>query len=311
MDRDSITYKLRRKAQVAAYHVLPPQMLSEFYYRILLHEKPNIAAPKCLNEKLQWLKLYYFPNDSLVIKCTDKYQVRKYIEEKGYGKYLTDLIGVWDRVEDIEFEDLPQQFVLKCTHGCAYNILCKDKGGFRVAAARKKLSRWLKEDFAAYNVELHYGKIRSRRIICEEYLGDDIVDYKFFCFNGVPEFFYVSSDLIHDRQAKMGFFDMKGRKIPIIRNDYQDIGNIDIPKCLDEMVEIAKELSKDFPFVRVDFFLVESSFKFAELTFTPAAAMMPIDPKYYDYEWGKLLKLPEIRGGGTIDILLFVHAYAG
>lgn len=291
MNRDSILYKGRRKLQQLAYTIVPNELLSKIYCKIVIHENVNIKNPKTLNEKLQWYKLYYCPSNKLVVQCADKYQVRRYIEEKGYGNILTNLIGVWENAEDIDWDEFPKRFVLKCTHGCAYNILCKDKDTFDKDDAKKKLSKWLKEDFSEFNVELHYGKIEPRRIICEEYLGDIIVDYKFFCFNGKPQFFYVSSDLINDRQAEMGFFNMDGSKIPLIREDYKDIGNIKIPECLDEMNKIAKDLSRDFPFVRVDFFLVDGSYKFAELTFTPSAAMMPINPKKYDIEWGELLKV--------------------
>lgn len=302
MDRNSFLYKARRKMQTLASIIIPYDTLSKLYYKIYLHERLNINNPQTLNEKLQWYKLNYCPNNPLIIQCSDKYQVRRYIEEKGYTLLLTGLIGVWEDAKDIDWDKLPQKFVLKCTHGCAYNILCEDKGKFDKVAAVKQLNSWLQEDFSKFNVELHYGKIKPRRIICEEYLGDVIIDYKFFCFNGEPQFFYVSSDLVHDRQAEMGFFNMDGNKIPLIRDDYKDIGNITIPACLPNMIEAAKVLSKDFPFVRVDFFLVGNSFKFAELTFTPAAAMMPINPKKYDVEWGKLFVLPETGKKSTATL---------
>lgn len=291
MNRDSLLYSIRRKIQVLAFEVMPHKTLSKIYYRILIHEKLNLKEPKTLNEKLQLYKLNYCPNNPLIIKCSDKYQVREYIEKKGYKGLLSKLIGVWTDAREIDWDKLPDKFVLKCTHGCAYNIVCKDKSKLNKEKTIKKLNKWLKEDFSKFNVELHYGKIKPRRIICEEFLGDRIVDYKFFCFNGIPEFFYVSEDLIHDRQAKMGFFNMDGSKIDLIRDDYEDIGNINIPDSLDDMIETAKKLSADFPFVRVDFFVLKNNFKFAELTFTPSAAMMPINPKKYDYEWGKLFVL--------------------
>ena len=280
-------------AQVMAYHILPKAMLSKIYYRIVLHEKLNLKNPKTLNEKMQWLKLYYYPNDSLAIQCADKYQVREYIIQKGLESKLTNLLGVWDNAKDIDWDSLPDKFVLKCTHGCAYNIICKDKNTFDKEAATKKLNNWLKENFAAFNVELHYGKIKQRRVIAEEFLGDKLIDYKFFCFNGEPKFLYVSSDLINDRQAQIGFFDINGKKIPMVRDDYADIGDIKMPECFDEMISSAKKLSTDFPFVRVDFFKTADSYTFAELTFTPSAGMMPLNPKRYDSEWGNILELPE------------------
>lgn len=293
MDRNNPIYKARRMAQVMAYHILPKAMLSKIYYRIVLHEKLNLKNPKTLNEKMQWLKLYYYPNDSLAIQCADKYQVREYIIQKGLESKLTNLLGVWDNAKDIDWDSLPDKFVLKCTHGCAYNIICKDKNTFDKEAATKKLNKWLKENFAAFNVELHYGKIKQRRVIAEEFLGDKLIDYKFFCFNGEPKFLYVSSDLINDRQAQIGFFDINGKKIPMVRDDYADIGDIKMPECFDEMISSAKKLSTDFPFVRVDFFKTADSYTFAELTFTPSAGMMPLNPKRYDSEWGNILELPE------------------
>ena len=181
---------------------------------------------------------------------------------------------------------------MKCTHGCAYNIICTDKTTFDFAKATKQLNNWLREDFSRFNVELHYGKVKPK-IICEEFLGEAITDYKFFCFNGNPEFFYVSTDLVNDRQAEMAFFDMDGSKIPLVREDYKDIGEVIFPDYLNDMIEVSKKLSSDFPFVRVDFFITNDSFKFAELTFTPGAGMIPINPIEYDIEWGKKFKLPK------------------
>ncbi len=296
MDRENPIYKIRRTIQAMAYYVAPKASLSKVYYKIVLGDKLNLDNPTTFNEKLQWLKLNYFPKDKLVVKCTDKYQVREHIESKGYGEKLTNLLGVWEDARDIDWDSLPNKFVLKGTHGCAYNIICKDKSTFDKQKAKTQLNKWLKENFAAFNVEVHYGEIKPRRIIAEEFLGDKLVDYKFFCFNGEPKFLYISSDLINDRQAQMGFFDINCKKIPMIRDDYEDIGEVEPPECFEEMIETAKELSKDFPFVRVDFFKTSDSYKFAELTFTPGAAMMPFNPKEYDLEWGKLLDLSSVDG---------------
>lgn len=297
MERDSLGYRLRRKLQVAAFGCVPHSTLSRVYYKICLHENLNLKNPQTFNEKLQWLKLNYLPDNQTVVQCTDKYQVRSYIESKGYGNTLTKLIDVWEDANSIDWNKLPSQFVLKCTHGCAYNIICRDKKSLDKKAAVRQLDKWLKEDFSKFNVELHYGRIKPRRIICEEYLGEKMIDYKFFCFHGEPQFFYVSKDLVHDRQAEIGFFNMDGSKIPMVRKDYKDIGDANMPECFAEMVEEARILSADFPFVRVDFFLFGDSYKFAELTFTPAAAMMPINPKKYDLEWGEMIDLNKIVAG--------------
>lgn len=292
MERNSLIYKARRKGQALAYHLFSQEVMSKIYYRIVLKKKLNLSTPKTFNEKIQWCKLYYYPSNSLILRCTDKFKVRDYIREKNLERYLTPLIGSWDVPQQINWEELPNQFVLKCNHGCAYNLICEDKGQFDKKKAMKQLNTWLKEDFGVFNVEPHYSLINPKKILCEEYLGKELVDYKFFCFHGKPEFIYVSQDLIHDRQARIGFFDMKGNKLSLKRDDYADIPSITLPSYFAEMVNVAKILADDFPFVRVDFFLSNDRFYFAELTFTPGAGMMPFNPAEYDDEWGKLLKLP-------------------
>ena len=148
----------------------------------------------------------------------------------------------------------------------------------------------MKEDFGAFNIETHYSQIKPH-ITCEEFLGDCIVDYKFFCFNGEPKYIYVSSDLIHDREAQIGFFYLDGTKMPLIRDDYAPMDIENLPPFFDEMKKSAQILCKDFPFVRVDFFIANGRYYFAELTFTPSGGMMPFNPDKYDLEWGKLIDL--------------------
>lgn len=291
MERDSFMYMLRRKMQVLAHKVFSNEFMSKFYYKIVLGKDLNLKHPQTFNEKLQWLKLYYFPNNPLVIQCADKLAVRKYIKNKGYEDKLVKLINVWDDAEKIDWNSLSERFVIKCNHGCAYNIVCSDKKSFDKKSAVKKLSSWLKEDFGAFNIEIHYSKIKEHVITCEEYLGDSITDYKFFCFNGEPKYIYVSNDLIHDRQAQIGFFYLDGSKMPLTRDDYTDIAYVELPSFFDEMKDMAQKLCADFPFVRVDFFIANGTYYFAELTFTPGACMMPFNPERYDLEWGRMLDI--------------------
>ena len=162
-------------------------------------------------------------------------------------------------------------------------------------ATVKQLNTWLKEDFGAFNIEVHYSQIKHHCITCEAFLGERITDYKFFCFHGEPKFIYVSNDLIHDRQAQIGFFYLDGSKMPLKRADYTDIASIELPSFFGEMLEMARTLCADFPFVRVDFFLANNSYYFAELTFTPSACMMPFNPDKYDLAWGKMLDISAIK----------------
>lgn len=291
MERDSLAYKLRRKLQTIAHYLLPDQFMCKLYSKIVLKKNISLKNPKTFNEKIQWMKINYYPNNPLVIQGADKYAVRRYVEDKGFGDLLVPLLGVWNNAKDIQWEKLPDKFVLKCNHGCAYNILCGDKNNFNTSGATKQLNEWLKEDFGSFNIELHYSKIQPRLITCEEYLGDCIMDYKYFCFNGEPKYIYVSNDLVHDRQAQIGFFYLDGKKMPMTRDDYTDIAEIELPEFYDEMTEAARMLCKDFPFVRVDFFIANNRYYFAELTFTPGAGMMPFNPEKFDLEWGSILNI--------------------
>ena len=294
MERDSNLYKIRRHIQVLASKIMPDALMSKFYFKVVLGKKLNIKNPQTFNEKLQWLKLNYLPKNPLVVQCADKFKVREYIKQKGFEEKLVPLLGDWDSAGKIDWSKLPKKFVLKCNHGCAYNILCADKDSFDKENAVRQLNTWMKEDFGAFNIERHYSKIIPH-ITCEEYLGDNITDYKYFCFNGEPKFIYVSTDLVHDRQAQIGFFYLDGSKMPLKRDDYTDIPSVDLPSFFNEMTDMAKILSQDFPFVRVDFFIANNQYYFAELTFTPSACMMPFNPDKYDLEWGQMIDLSRIK----------------
>ena len=286
MERSSAFYKLRRLGQKAAYRVLPQETLAKIYSRAILHDRADLKDPKTFNEKVQWLKIHSFPDDPLVVRCADKYAVRGYVEEKGLGATLVPSLGAWTSPDDIDWGALPDSFVLKCAHGCAYNVICPDKLKLDEHGTKRQLGKWLKEDFGVFNVEPHYSKITPRMIVGEEFLGDGLTDYKFFCFNGEPRYIYISYDLAHDRQAKIGYYDIGGKPLGIERDDYAHLDVEELPPYFDEMRNAAKALCEDFTFVRVDFFATASRFYFAELTFTPSAGMMPFNPRKYDLEWG-------------------------
>lgn len=296
MNRESKLYKTRRKLQVLASYIVPNEVLSKIYSRIAMKKNVNLKCPQTFNEKIQWLKLNYYDNNSLIIQCSDKYSVRKYVQEKGLSKLLVPLIGHWKSEEQIDWETLPSKFILKCTHGCAYNILCKDKEKMDEKKVKRKLKKWLNEDFGRFNLEKHYSKINPS-IVCEENLGDNLKDFKFFCFNGRPEFMYVSENLIDDNNASMGFFMLNGDKIPVYRDHYSDLKLVDIPNFFDEMLASVKILCEDFCFVRVDMFVLKDSYYFSELTFTPGGGMMDISPDSYDLIWGKMLNISDIVKG--------------
>ena len=269
-----------------------PKIWISFRYFLRFHKRINWQRPRTLNEKILYLSM--MTDTTRWSDLADKYKVREYVKKKGLEDILVPLVGHWERPEDIEWDKLPNKFVLKCNHGCAYNILCHDKNTFKKEDAIKKIRKWMKEDFGAFNIETHYSKIKPH-IICEEYLGNCIIDYKFFCFNGEPKYIYISSDLVHDRQARIGFFYLDGTKMPLIRDDYAPMDIEKLPPFFEDMKRAADILCKDFTFVRVDFFIANGTYYFAELTFTPSGGMMPFNPDKYDLEWGGQLNIPKLK----------------
>lgn len=276
--------------QIMFFKCFSNERVSKTYFKIVLKYKLNLNNPKTFNEKIQWLKLYEWPNNDLVIKCTDKYRVREFLISKHADKYLNHLIGVFDRAEDIDWQKLPNQFVLKCNHGCAYNIICKDKTKLDIKKIIKLLNKWLKEDFGKFNAEIHYSKIKPR-IICEEYLGDNLEDYKFFCFNGKFKFMYVAIDSDDSNKEREAFFDENGKMLDLTNADYGLYKEATVPSNFKELINISETLSKDFPFVRVDWYIKNGIVTFGELTFTPSGGMMKFNPASFDNIAGDMLDI--------------------
>lgn len=286
---------------VSKMHII---LSTKIMYRAYMHKKLNLDSPITYNEKLCWLKLFYYPKNPTIIQCADKYRVRDYIRQKGYEDLLVPLCGVWDSVREIDWKALPDQFVLKCNHGSAYNIICNDKSSFDEKTAEKKLRKWMKEDFSLVTGEPHYHSI-PRKIICESFIGEEIIDYKFFCFHGIPKFYYVAEVPDGDfHKMRCSFVYTDGKKAEFCRRDHKQLKVLPaIPENLSEMLEIAENLSKDFIFVRVDLMLVKNRLYFSELTFTPSAGIMPLEPEGTDEkigEWLDLTRCPEYltKSGG-------------
>lgn len=271
---------------------LHPVAANSIMYFALMKKRLNLKNPGTFNEKINWLKFNVFPKDPLVIRCSDKIAVREYIAEKNCGNLLNDLYGTWNAAENIDWEVLPDQFVLKCNHGCGYNILCTDKSKLDKKETIKQLNSWLKEPFWKVSCEPHYKQIVPQ-ILCEKYLGRNIIDYKFFCFDGEPLFFYISQNNDGDfHDGRFAMFDTEGNYAPFQRADHKQFEEKpEIPVQLKEMLEICRCLSEDFPFVRVDLFVIDGRIYFSELTFTPCSGMMPLSPETADAELGQKLMI--------------------
>lgn len=253
----------------------------------------NLSDPKGFNEKIQWIKVYH--HDPLMTQCADKYRVRSYIKEKirgGTNLELTKIYGTWEDPEKIPFDTLPDQFVLKSNHASGQVIIIKDKKQLNRKEAVAKMKQWLKENFYYATGEWVYKDIKPL-IICEELLDDDIKDYKFYCFNGEPKFLYVSEGLAksHD-QARMNYLTLDWKKTPFQRKDYIQFENLPHkPVDLDNMIQVAKDLSQPFPFVRVDLYSIKGKTIFSELTFYPNAGFQSFYPMEWEYKIGEWLKL--------------------
>ena len=293
MERGNPLYGVRRKIQVIAHKLLPDGALARLYSRVVMGHDVDLRDPRTFNEKIQWCKIHAFPEEPQVVRCADKAAVRGFVEERGLGGLLVPSLGTWADPQGIDWGALPERFVLKCNHGCAYNVICPDKSEADEREVKTLLSGWLREDFGAFNVELHYSRISPRVVVGEEFLGEAITDFKFFCFNGEPRYVYVSYDLAHDRQAKIGFFGVNGEPLGLRRDDYAPLEDADFPPFYGEMLRDARTLCAGFPFVRVDFFVMPDRHYFAEMTFTPSAGMMPFNPPEVDLEGGDNLDISE------------------
>jgi len=290
-NRDSIIYRLRRKMQVAALKLTSKEFMSKRYFKMQLKYPLNLENPQTLNEKLQWLKLYHWENDTNAIKCADKYAVRDYLESIGEGELLNDLLFAWDSVDEIDWDKLPEKFVIKCNHGCAYNIICPDKSKLDIEATKKKLKRWMKEDFSCFNAEPHYSKI-PRKIICEKFLEGELINYNIYCFNGVPTFLSVAGGLGDGVGEHLTYYNVDGTVAEFKNRNYPTYDNKLSPK-LPEMIEIARRLSHNFPMVRVDLFDINGKIILSEMTFTPGGALIPFSSVEADRMLGHKLDISD------------------
>ena len=252
----------------------------------------NLRTPRTFNEKLQWLKL----NDRKKIYSTmvDKCEVKDYVAERIGSQYIIPTLGVYNSLEEIKFETLPKQFVMKCTHDSGSVIVCSDKSQLDIANVKHVINRGLKNDLYYFGREWPYKDL-ERRIIVEKYLVDDSLgelrDYKFFCFDGTVQFYKVDFDRFISHKAN--YYDINGNLMPfgevVCPPDYEK--KIEKPHCLKKMIELAQELSKGIPFLRVDFYEVNKQIYFGEMTFFPASGFGPFTEKEWDYKLGKLIKL--------------------
>ena len=296
-----VNYKryLRNKRWVRSGH--PERIINDMYKRAF-GEYPNLETPRTFNEKLQWLKLYWYDERATV--CSSKDRVRSYVEEKGLGDILIPQYGSYESGSEIDFDSLPDKFVLKPSHDSGHVIICTDKKSFDRENAVKKLDKWLKTDYEYMSGEWPYHG--PKRIVCEKFLetqtAAELFDYKFFCFSGEPYLCFFCSD--RKNHVKSDFYDMNWEKQDF-RWAYEPSGKtFPKPEAFEKMKEYARILSEGFPFVRVDFYEVDGEVFFGELTFFHGGGLGWFDPKEIDAQLGDRIILPEKASPGPWETVL-------
>ncbi|RLD27058.1 MAG: glycosyltransferase [Bacteroidetes bacterium] len=285
-----LTYGLIKKLKF-----LPPAYYIKIYYEYYTDKKLNLKNSIEFNEKIQWIKVFFKPD--ILTKLVDKYEVRSYVKDKIGEEYLNPMLAVYQSYDEIDFEKLPNQFVIKGTHGCNYNLIVKNKEELNKKEAKRLIKKWLSRNYYySSGLEWAYKNVPPR-VIIENFMKEEgknnLNDYKIYCFNGQPTLFHIDVDT--DKNNYRCFYDLDWQKLPYLKGKLKMYsGEFKKPANLDEMIELAKVLSEPFPFVRVDFYLVNGKTIFGELTFYPGDGRTEFKPDDVNKVIGDYLNLPSI-----------------
>ena len=275
---------------------MPDDVYLKLAYRGEMGRKLNLKDPKTFNEKLQWLKLH--DRRPLFHTLVDKYEVKKYVADIIGEQYIIPTIGIWDDVDSIPFDELPDQFVLKCTHDSGSVILCRDKTAFNVRAAKEKLNHALNRSIYRFGREWPYKDI-SPRIIAEQYLehhSSDVADYKVHVFNGVPRFILVCRDRFKKSGLTEDFYTVDWVHMDVRRPHCPNADEpAEKPAQLEKMLELSKILSADMVFARIDFYVAGGRLYFGEITLFPMSGFSSFVPDKWDETFGSWLNLDPVR----------------
>jgi hypothetical protein len=262
-------------------------------YRLAFGRKLDLDNPKAFTEKLNWYKLYY--HDPLMQKCADKYDVRDYVASTVGEQYLNECLGIWNNVDEIDFEALPNQFVLKPTNGSGDVVICNDKTTLNWEQAKKTLVQNSKRHFSSKTKEWAYYGL-PYRIIGERLIKssdeNQIKDYKFFCFGGIPKFLFVGSER-GTEHLKFDFFDTDWNWLPVT-NAHEHNPNLKRPEHFGEMLDVAAKLSKPFPHARIDLYEEEGKVFFGEITFYHFGGFTRFEPDEWDFKFGEYFDIKKI-----------------
>ena len=276
---------------------LPDKLYLQLYYFAKFKKPLNLKSPQTYNEKLQWLKLY--DRKDVYTTMVDKHEVKKYVADIIGEEYIIPTLAVYDSFDQIDFDALPEQFVLKCTHDSGGLVICRDKARLNKEAARKKLEKSLKNNFYYQSREWPYKNVKPR-IIAEQFIEDtttaELRDYKFFCFDGVAKALFVATERQASEETKFDFFDMDYNHIDMRHGHPNSAVVPQKPINFEKMRELSEKLSIGFPELRVDFYEVDGKVYFGELTFFHHGGLVPFEPEEWDYTFGSWIKLPNPKG---------------
>ena len=279
------------------YNWIPDDIYLKKEFKVRMGKELNLNNPQTFNEKIQWLKLYdHHPEYTMMV---DKYAAKQYVASKIGDEYIIPTLGVWTKFDDIDFDKLPNKFVLKCTHDSGGLVICKDKSTLDIAAAKRKIEHCLKRKYYYIHREWPYKNVPPR-IIAEKYMTDNVntstnetlKDYKFYCFDGKVRFLMINSDRNFKTSTKADYFDCDFNWLDFTWGyEHANVRPVK-PDCFDEMIAISEKLSKGLPHVRVDLYECNGQIYFGELTFYDGSGFDKIEPIEWDYKIGKMLKLP-------------------
>nr|AOP03114.1 Glycosyltransferase [Streptococcus suis]AOP03446.1 Glycosyltransferase [Streptococcus suis] len=291
-------FRFKVLARNGFFKNMPDDIFLKKLYKIEMGKELNLLNPSTYNEKLQWLKLH--DRQLNYIDLVDKYKVKEVVADTIGEQYVVPTLGVWERFEDIEFDKLPNRFVLKCTHDSGSVVICRNKEEFDKNKARRSLSKALKHNFYYTSREWCYKDVPPR-IIAEEYLEDlsslaATVDYKFFFFNGRAEFMYISRGFDNHDTAQVSFYDLEGEELEFCRDDFRCLGDFTLPPNFSELRMVAEKLYDicNAPFVRIDLYSINGRIYFSEFTFYPASGFLSFSPNEVDGKLGELLDLSQV-----------------
>ncbi len=285
---------VKTKIKRTVLRVLRKCTTDKQYYQIryfyTFKRRLNLKAPDTLMSKIIWQNLY--DRAPIYTQLVDKFAVRDYVASRIGPEYLNTLYGVYDNVEDIKFEELPEQFVLKGTHGADMILICTDKSQFNIPQAKKTMKKWLTTNFYTLWGEHAYNHVPPR-IICEQYLANDnesaLIDFKYHCFHGVPKHIQIDRDRFINHT--LNFYDLEWKRQPFGLWYPQSPEDLPKPENLELMTQLACSLSEGFVFVRVDFYNVKGRIYFGEMTFYPCNGFGVLDPEEKDFEFGSWVDL--------------------